>query len=1079
MNKGGKGNGTNKRPCKIIYVPVDAKPSDNDIQPGNGKRNKKKNKQNKNGNLNSKNNEAEQNENNNKKNGQIGRKRRQYNIYKKKENSIQPPKNSKKPSQSNSNVKTNQQLNKKYRNKTSQSSSVAVPKKKKEAKSKLKNGVETKKNEKQRTNKKTDKKRERKKIFESYQDISKVLEKVADGEYKFGTINSLSHIKITAKVKNMNKPVFLLDKDFNRAINGDKVVIQIYDESKWMTMKQINEYIKELRRKRRKNDEKKDDDEEKSTKNNESSQQESKDQDKTSPDDHPIETNDQGSTSPDENKVEIDNDQDITSDDHIAEADDQESTSPDENDDDQDIVSDDHPVENDDDQDITSDDYPNESNEPNVLFVDDEITAVDEKDSLLDMDNEDSPDHNNEIDEEDDNQENEDVEGDDIEDIPIIDEIPEINEDEENIIDDDYDDNELYPTGKVVYVCPRTSNDLLFAGRISSKGYFIPFNDKIPIFFVRNRRDYASKDIDKHVFTVEYIEWDEYNIAPAGRIVKCIEMKDDIDTQFEILLSEYRIDQVEYSEMLVKHFPKEVNITEEDLKDRLDLRDKIVISIDPPTARDLDDAVSIEKMDNGHFQVGVHIADVTHYVKPNDEIDKIARSRCITFYFIHKVIPMLPEILSSHLCSLLGGKDRLSFSVMWEMDSEGNIYDTWIGKTIVHSCAKLSYDDATMILDSTDDIDKCREILKEKIEKTDNEDELIRKIIDSLVSINKITENLRKKRFEKGVLNVRSFRLQFEFEQEDYHQIKSFHLQQQTKSSYIIEELMIQANISVATKIKKAFPNASLLRYHPPPKESELMKLEKFFTKRGQVFDGSSVESLLKTINSYNEIERMAFDVLFLDALNPSLYYCTNEKRNELETRHYGLNIDLYTHFTSPIRRYADIIVHRILDHTLKLEKENNLENYKEIIGNDEIESICEALNKQARVSRTSALRCEDIFLYRWILDQKEKVIDDKCFVLKIRGKSKELIAFSTLLMRNVHIPLPEKYYKVDEKKYEVKGKNGKESIYLQYLSQIRVELGVENKGNRKKFIGKLYMDSEEEGEVKVDEKRVEVEVKA
>lgn len=434
----------------------------------------------------------------------------------------------------------------------------------------------------------------------------------------------------------------------------------------------------------------------------------------------------------------------------------------------------------------------------------------------------------------------------------------------------------------------------------------VPFlmlrNDDIPKDLIDNEEYYAS-----HLFSASIRRWQITDSSPLGKIIKELGPVGDLLVEREALIADNNVIATNFSAAALKFLPElPWSIHERELKLRKDLRLKCVFSIDPSTAKDLDDALHIEKLEDGLFEVGVHIADVSYFLKKGSALDNEAKSRGTSTYLVDSVIPMLPPTLCEELCSLNPGVDRLAFSVIWTMDANGVPIDTWFGKTIIRSCAKLAYEDAQSVIDggeipSSIDIDG---------------DHSHSRIANDILLLNSIAVNKRKKRYTDGSLSLNSVKLNFELD--EYGEPISVHTFEQKAANQLIEEFMLSANISVARKITSAYPDEALLRRHEEPLERRLQKFLRLTDKLGLDFDGYSAGALQESFNKItNPNVKNVLLVLAIRCMQRAKYFCAGVA-DISKYGHYALNESLYTHFTSPIRRYADVIVHRMLESALK-----------------------------------------------------------------------------------------------------------------------------------------------------------------
>eukprot|EP01018_Ginkgo_biloba_P005533 Gb_17335 [translate_table: standard] len=421
----------------------------------------------------------------------------------------------------------------------------------------------------------------------------------------------------------------------------------------------------------------------------------------------------------------------------------------------------------------------------------------------------------------------------------------------------------------------------------------------------------------------------------------------EIEAQTAAILFEHAIHSADFPSEAVACLPKVPwKIPMSEFTTRRDLRSMCIFSIDPPTARDLDDALSIDYIGNGVMRVGVHIADVSFFVQPETILDREAQDRSTSVYLIQCMLPMLPRLLSEELCSLNPGVDRLAFSVMWDIHPSGEILDHWIGRTIIRSCCKLSYQHAQEIIDHTFD---CNETTRSETGWPELHGAFEwSRIVADVRSLHAIAKQRRERRFQEGALRLDNSKLVFVLD-EDGMPCDSI-LYEQKDSNSLVEEFMLLANMTVAKIISRAFPDCSLLRRHPEPNLRKLKDLEAFCDKHSFDLDVSSAGALhlsLEKMRDNLKDDPGLFNILVLYATKPmqlAKYFCTGElKDKENEWAHYALATPLYTHFTSPIRRYPDILVHRILAAALEAEEIY----YKQLNSASEVNGVSAASDRE------------------------------------------------------------------------------------------------------------------------------------
>lgn len=460
--------------------------------------------------------------------------------------------------------------------------------------------------------------------------------------------------------------------------------------------------------------------------------------------------------------------------------------------------------------------------------------------------------------------------------------------------------------GKVLEVVKR--NRTRFVGRIEISQNFafvVPDFRKIHTdFFVYPENTKGAKTNDKVV--IEVISWAEDDRKPEAKVVEILGKAGENEAEIHSIMAEFD---------LPFRFPEDVEkesqgigeaITKKELKNRRDFRDVTTFTIDPEDAKDFDDALSFVALENGHYEVGVHIADVTHYVKPDSLLEKEAYHRATSVYLVDRTIPMLPERLSNGLCSLRPNEDKLTFSAVFEIDSMGRIHNEWFGRTIIHSDKRFSYEEAQEVIET---------------EKGPFAHELI--------ILNNLAKTLRKERFSRGAVNFETTEVKFKLDEKG----KPLAVVPKVRKDAhkLIEEFMLLANKQVATFVyeyKKGRENNTFVyRIHDfpdPDKVKDFALFAKQFGHRMNVEEASISQSLNKLMNSIEgKPEQHVLEQLAIRTMAKAKY-STDTKG------HFGLAFQHYSHFTSPIRRYPDMMAHRLLQHYLDEGKPVSKVEYEE-----------------------------------------------------------------------------------------------------------------------------------------------------
>eukprot|EP00596_Hydrurales_sp_CCMP1899_P000286 CAMPEP_0119047596 /NCGR_PEP_ID=MMETSP1177-20130426/54054_1 /TAXON_ID=2985 /ORGANISM="Ochromonas sp, Strain CCMP1899" /LENGTH=969 /DNA_ID=CAMNT_0007022385 /DNA_START=511 /DNA_END=3419 /DNA_ORIENTATION=+ len=421
---------------------------------------------------------------------------------------------------------------------------------------------------------------------------------------------------------------------------------------------------------------------------------------------------------------------------------------------------------------------------------------------------------------------------------------------------------------------------------------FYPVDKKMPAVRIDTRR---REELKGQRLLVSLDQWPVDSVYPQGHYVRVLGKDGDKDVETQVLLHEFDVPCASFSaEVMACLPPQGWAITEELIAQRTDLRHIPVVSIDPPGCKDIDDALHCIRLPNGNLEAGVHIADVSHFVHPDTAIDKEAAHRSTSTYLVERRLDMLPGYLTTELCSLRSTEDHLAFSVMWEMDDEGNILDVRFCKSAIRSVASLTYDQAQEMLDDP----SCND-----------------QVGASVKLLNKIARILRQRRIDEGALTLASPEVRFKLDSETQNptDVAMYALKE---SNALVEEFMLLANITVSKKMLRHYPTLAVLRRHQPPSREQFLPLLSAAAAVGIRLDISSSKTLADTLDLAVKEDDPYFNkllrIMSTRCMMPAQYFCSGEI-DKSQWHHYGLAAPVYTHFTSPIRRYADVIVHRLL----------------------------------------------------------------------------------------------------------------------------------------------------------------------
>lgn len=471
--------------------------------------------------------------------------------------------------------------------------------------------------------------------------------------------------------------------------------------------------------------------------------------------------------------------------------------------------------------------------------------------------------------------------------------------------------------GKVVKVLKRKKSRFVGCIDYSSSNYFLLPDDKSVFFDVfLPQKSVNSSYLNKKVL-VQVEGWNSKFKNPVGEVVEVIGPVDDHSTEINSILFDYGF---------APKFPKDVlfsakklpsKISKKEIKKRLDARVFPTFTIDPKDAKDFDDALSVRKLKNKNWEIGVHIADVSYYVLEGGVIDQEALKRATSVYLVDRVVPMLPELLSNNLCSLKPGVDRLSYSVFFEITSTGKLIDYNIAKTVIHSDFRFTYSEAQKIIDTKKG-----------------------KMVEELSLLDQIAKILRKNRFQNGSINFESNEVKFVLDEKNNP--IDVYFKTPLGSNHLIEEFMLLTNKTVAEHIERVKKEAGsfVYRVHSNPDSDKIKSLNNVIKKFGLSIKNKNPKTICASLNSLlkktrGSAEQKLVDTLVVRSMAKAVYTTNN-------IGHYGLGFAYYSHFTSPIRRYPDLIVHRLLTAALSAEK---------TINKTVLEKLCKHCSEKEKVA--------------------------------------------------------------------------------------------------------------------------------
>ncbi|MBK8846334.1 MAG: ribonuclease R [Bacteroidetes bacterium] len=557
--------------------------------------------------------------------------------------------------------------------------------------------------------------------------------------------------------------------------------------------------------------------------------------------------------------------------------------------------------------------------------------------------------------------------------------------------------------GEVIEVIKRARTEFAGVVQIVSKhAFLVPDGNKATVdIFILPHKLNGAKHGDKAV--VRMTEWRKDMHNPAGEILQVLGRPGENNAEMQAILVEngFPLAFPEEVEAEAENIP--IEISKEEIARRRDFRKITTFTIDPVDAKDFDDALSIEKLENGNYSIGIHIADVSHYVINDSALDKEAYDRATSIYLVDRVIPMLPEKLSNNVCSLRPKEEKLCFSAVFEMDIHGKLLNEWFGRTIIFSDHRFTYEDAQVMLENKKGL-----------------------FADELKTLDTIAKAMRKDRFAHGSINFDKTEVKFKLDEVGYP--IGVYLKEMKDSNHLIEEFMLLANKRVATFVGKFGANYYLndksadakqqhphtktfvYRIHDVPDPDKIKQFAQFAARFGYKLDLQTEKNLSKSINKLmQEIsgkpEQNMLETLAIRSMAKAKYSTEN-------IGHYGLGFEFYSHFTSPIRRYPDVLAHRLLQHYLDNGKSEKANWYEQACKHASLKEV-----NATEAERTSIKYKQVQFLENHIGDTFDGVISGVSewgmFIELTESMCEGLIRLRDLA---------DDYYELDEKSYCIRG---------------------------------------------------------
>ena len=526
--------------------------------------------------------------------------------------------------------------------------------------------------------------------------------------------------------------------------------------------------------------------------------------------------------------------------------------------------------------------------------------------------------------------------------------------------------------GKVIKIIKRSNSQFLGVLQVHKGNGVVHINNSKGSFDIQISNQDLNEATDGDRVIVELIENGQDPKKLWGRVSSNMGEMSANDLEMNSILINAGFN-IQFPEEVIRESEAiSTEISESEIAKRRDIRDILTFTIDPHDAKDFDDAISYEILENGNTRIGVHIADVSHYVTPGSALDKEAFFRSTSVYLVDRVCPMLPEKLSNELCSLRPNEDKLCYSAIFEMNEALKIKDTWIGRTVIHSDRRFTYEDAQEVIDAGEG---------------DHAEELIR--------LNEIAKTYRKKRFKSGAINFETDEVKFRIGEDG--EPLSVYVKERMDTHMLVEEYMLLANKSVAkymAKLDKEKPVPFVYRVHDEPDPDKLSDFAIFAASMGINLNVDTPKNVSQSMNSLakkaqeNDALKM-LQPLAIRTMAKAIYTKDN-------IGHYGLAFEYYTHFTSPIRRYSDVLVHRIID--------KNLDKIKRVPA-DELEAQCKHISAQEKKATDAERESIKYKQVQYMASQVGKtfegvisgMIERGIFIELVESKAEGMISFENI----------------------------------------------------------------------------------
>ena len=475
--------------------------------------------------------------------------------------------------------------------------------------------------------------------------------------------------------------------------------------------------------------------------------------------------------------------------------------------------------------------------------------------------------------------------------------------------------------GEIKQIIKRSKTDYVGVIQINKNfAFVVPGNKKMPVdIYVPLKKIKNAKEGQKVL--VKIVEWPSKAECPTGKVIEVLGDAGDHQTEIHAILAAYGLPYKFEKEIEDFANALDTSITKEEIKKRRDMRQTLTFTIDPKDAKDFDDALSFQVLKNGNYEIGIHIADVSHYLKEGTILDDEAYERATSVYLVDRVVPMLPEVLSNNACSLRPHEEKYTFSAVFELNQKTELINQWFGRTVTYSDARFSYEEAQHIIEKQD------ATIPENIALNKKKYTTSKQIKDAVLKLDELAKILRSERMNNGAISFDKKEVKFNLS--STNEPLNVYFKTSKDANKLIEEFMLLANKKVAEFIGKQSPKKTFIyRIHDVPDQQKLESLQRVVSQFGHQLtlkDPNQISASLNKLlgNVVGKKEQNLVDTLAIRCMSKAEYSISN-------IGHYGLSFDYYSHFTSPIRRYPDVMAHRLLQYYLDGNKSASSDVYEE-----------------------------------------------------------------------------------------------------------------------------------------------------